>query len=516
MSEALKFSAARWAFDLLTETQSRTVLVCDKKKITAAALHEEVSRYRASLNQASLGQDHIVAIACDRSAASVAAILACFCEGISPFLIDPRQDHDVLAKLMDAVRIHGLYCGESIKSEMFRARLPYLKWIGDSALTLQTSRASAPEGKTDGSFMLHSSGTCGLPRALQHSCSAIEWHINSLVKSLRIKSGAELWFTGNLAQSSVFSLGFCAVLSAGGVLVLDDPASELNQSARLSGEQRFLLLSQFSDSFTWTAEKLLAIKNKVTATLTTDFSLSENFAVTISQATDAPAWNGWSLAEAAGFLTVNLVPGVWPTNSVGRPLAGAQVHCIDSGNEVFASLGKLYYRHAPAPQKVISLTFQIKTESSRHGAPSEDWGRVDHSDFIFIEGCDKSVFYRAGFPIEAPAIEDRIASLAGVKENIVYAIPNEDVESDVAIAIVPANGKTEFTGSIDELSKSMPRYLLPQRISIVDSLARTPSGKYHRHGLPVTSKQTAPKESVQAPAVQTEEQGGENKFESQE
>ena len=112
MSEQAKFSAAQWAFDLLTADSQRTLLLQDQKKISAAALHEDVSRIRASLNQAGLGQDRIVAVACERSASSLAVILACLCENISPFLIDPRQDHDVLAKLIDAVRVHGLFCGE--------------------------------------------------------------------------------------------------------------------------------------------------------------------------------------------------------------------------------------------------------------------------------------------------------------------------------------------------------------------------------------------------------------------
>ena len=488
MSEQAKFSAAQWAFDLLTADSQRTLLLQDQKKISAAALHEDVSRIRASLTQAGLGQDRIVAVACERSASSLAVILACLCENISPFLIDPRQDHDVLAKLLDAVRVHGLFCGESMKSEMFRARLPYLKWVGESESVMHASRATAPEESLEGSFLLHSSGTCGLPRALHHSGSAISWQAGALAKNLRLKPGSELWFTGSIAQPSVFSMGLCAVLSAGGTLVLDDPETKLSIAPRLSEGQRLLLLSQFTDSQTWNAEKLLALKGKVSATMTTDFSLSESFAVTVTQATDAPVWNGWSLAEVAGFLTVNPIPGVWPSESVGRPLAGAEVRGLENESTASDGLSRLFYRHAPVPQKVISLTFQGKSEHANLGNPTDDWGRVDANDFIFVDGCEKSVFYRAGFPIEARQVEAQLVSLDGIKESLVFGLPNDDVETEVATVIVPSNGKTDFASSISELSKTTPRYMLPQRLSIAESLQRTPTGKYVRHGLPTSGK----------------------------
>ena len=124
MSEQPNFSAARWAHELLTNDPQRILVSAGGKQVSAAELHEEVCRYRASLNQAGLAPDHIVAVACERWLSSIAVVLACLCENVAPFLIDARQDHDVLAKLLDAVRIHGPYCGTSIKQETFRARPP--------------------------------------------------------------------------------------------------------------------------------------------------------------------------------------------------------------------------------------------------------------------------------------------------------------------------------------------------------------------------------------------------------
>ncbi len=479
-----KFSAASWAYRLLTDKPDRTLLIVQGKKVSAAALSEEVSLFRGALNQFGIGADSIVAISCERSVSSVAAVLACFCEGAIPFLVDPRQEHELLSKLLDAVRIHGLYCGTKLDASGFKARLPYLKWVGECGDQTASKRTAAPESNAEGGFILHTSGTCGLPRAIQHSGSAIAWHASALNNALRLKTGLELWYTGALASSSVFALGLCATLSAGGILVLDDPQLQLATVGRKTEYQRILLMSQFSDRSEWNAELLLAIKAKVTSVMCTDGPLSESYATTVTQATDSPVWNGLSLTEAAGFISINPVPGVWPAESAGRPIAGAEICIIGSeGKSVgYDHFGKLYYQNAPMPVKIISLTFQSKSEPASSWVATGDWAKLDENDYLFITGCDKSSFYRAGFLINAVAVEQSLRSIPTVSDAVVFAAPHDEVENEVATAILPKNGTVDFAQAIQSLCPRVPKYQLPERVSIIEAIPRTPSGKVKRFG----------------------------------
>jgi len=493
------FSASTWAHGLLTDKPDRVLMISDGKRITAATLAEEVGRYRAALNFSGIGAGQIVAISAERSVSSVAVLLACLCEGASPFWVDSRQDHDVLSKLFDTLRIHGLYCGTSLDSNGFKARLPYLRWVGDSGSQLQASRINPPEPADDASFYLHTAGTCGLPKAFQHSAEAIEWQAKALTTALRLGAKTEVWFTGCLALSSVFALGFCAALAAGGTLVLDDPESKLNEAPRTNESQRILLLSQTSDPSTWNADKLLRVKGKVSAIMTSDFSLSESYATTLAQATDAAIWNGYSLAEAAGFLAVNPIPGVWPTESVGRPIGGAELEsCSREGERnTLGDLGRLTYHYAPAPTKVVSLTFQSKSELRAEVNVTTDWGIHDTSDFLFVVGNEKMVFYRAGFPIDAGQVELLLRQVEGVDESIVYALPDDEVESEVAVCVASRNDSLDLK-RIHSLSSDVPRYLLPVRVAMVEKLFRTPTGKVIRYGLPTPSKIPGPSKESKA------------------
>ncbi|MBL0060384.1 MAG: acyl--CoA ligase [bacterium] len=488
-----KFSAASWAFRLLTDKPDRTLLIVQGKKVSASALSEEVSLLRGALNQSGLGADHIVAVSCERSITSVAAILACFCEGSIPFLVDPRQEHELLSKLLDAVRIHGLYCGTSLDASGFKARLPYLKWVGESDAQSASKRSAGPESNTDGGFVLHTSGTCGLPRAIQHAGSAIAWQTSALNNALRLKPAMELWYTGTLASPSVFALGLCATLSTGGILVLDEPQSQLTSISRQAENPRILLMSQSSDRSEWNAEHLLAIKTKVTSVMCTDGPLSESFAITVTQATDAPVWNGLSLTEAAGFIAINPVPGVWPADSAGRPISGAEVCIIGSeGKSVgYDHYGKLYYKNAPVPVKTVSLTFQSKSEPASSWVATGDWAKLDENDYLFITGCDKSSFYRAGFLVNAVAIEQSLRSIPNVADVIVFAAPHDEVENEVSAAIIPKNGTIDFALAIQSLSPNIPKYQLPERVSTIDAIPRTPSGKVKRFGYVIPPRTAA-------------------------
>jgi len=475
------FDLRAWAEELLTKRPERTVLIAQGKKITAAALASEVTALRAGMQESGVTSDGIVAVSCERSTTSIAAVLACWLEHAIPFLLDPRQDSDTLFKLVDALRVQGLWGGNKIDIEAARARLPYLKWHG-SVGNAATLRRAHTGDSISGGFILHSAGTNGLIRALHHSGASVHWQGAALTAALRLKPEAEIWFTGTLAQASVFALGLCAAGSAEGILVLDDPAEHLAKTTRRMDSQRILLFAQAQDRAHWNAEKLLAAKAKITAVLATDFSMDEEYTSLVANATDAAVWSGYSLAEAAGFLALNLLPGVWPNDSAGRPLAGAEIYALNQEDQRcrMGEMGRLVYSGAPSPVKVTSLTFLSKSEGQKSFTQTGDWGLQDDDDFLFVEGCERTVFSRGGFLVKSGDVEVVLRNSPEIANAIVHGTPTDEIENDISAVVVPKNGTVDTAGVLEFASKSLPRYMLPEKISIIPDFARTPTGKLRR------------------------------------
>jgi acyl-coenzyme A synthetase/AMP-(fatty) acid ligase len=490
------FSARKWAQELVSKDPERCLLISRRKRITAKVLREDVEKWRASLSASGIESGHIVAISAERTDQVVSLYLACLSDGVIPFLIDPRQDSELLTKLLDAVRVHGLFCGESLDRTGFQARLPYLKWIGDKEVVSSVSKTlgEKPNESADSpTFIVHSAGTCGLPRALCHTADAITWQSSAMAAALRLKPGIHLWFTGTLASSAVLSTGMFATLSIGGTLVLDDPAQHLSASSREAG-QAILLLAETQDTKTWNAEKWLSVKGNLSGVLTTDCALTNEYATLIVKATDAALWTGFYSAETAGFVTLNTVPGVWPVESAGRPIGGAELVILDAGNQRLSTdiVGRFAVKDCPLPIKTTSLTF--KTGNRNEGQEfylTGDWAKLDTQDFLFCEGCERSVFDKAGFQVRSLPIEGELCAACGVKDAVVFGAPADEIENEVAAVILPKNGVLDLNEVHTSLELQLPRFMIPTKISVTNEIRWTPSGKKIRFGLEGNLRMTA-------------------------
>ncbi len=487
-----RFSASRWADDLTALVPDRCMFLFQGKKFSAKDVSEYSKVWRASLSAAQIEPGQVIAIAGERSIEAVTLFLSCLQSGVLPFFVDPRLEFESLVKLLDAVRIHGLYCGNTLDSSLFAARLPYLRWMGeqDARSWTETQGFTGTTTEQSPAFVNHSAGTCALPRALFHGADAIAWQSSALASQLRIRQGTEVWYTGTLASAAVLSLGMFAALSANATFVLDDPSVDLAKSDS-DAKNRLLLLAEARDQNYWTAERLLQLKGKVSSVLVTDSSLTEEFALLVTRATDGQVWSGYYTAESAGFVALNTLPGVWPFESVGRPIGGAVFTIVGENGERLpsGSIGRLGVSNAPRPIKSVSLSF--KSSSSRDESewlPVEDWAVLDDQDFLRIVGCDRAVFLKGGFQVRAEDLEVSLKQLDGVSDAVVYAKPHEEIGSEVAASLILSDSHVDPSNIPRLLDAKLPRFMVPSALSIVTELASTPSGKRIRYGLATAGK----------------------------
>lgn len=490
------FSASRWASELMNLVPDRCMFQYQGNKFSGRDVSEYSKAWRASLNTAQIEPGQVIAIAADRSLEAVTLFLSCLQSGVLPFFVDPRLEFESLVKLLDAVRIHGLYCGKTLDSALFAARLPYLRWIAEQDARSWTEPQGFTRTTTEQSpaFVNHSAGTCAPPKALFHSADAIAWQSSALASQLRIRQGTEVWYTGTLASAAVLSLGMFAALSSDATFVLDDPSEELVK-ADSDAKQRLLLLAEARDRSYWNADKLLQLKGKVSAVLVTDSSLTEEFALLVTRATDGQVWSGYYTSETAGFVALNTLPGVWPFESVGRPIGGAVFKVVGESGESLpcGSIGRLEVSNAPRPLKFVSLSYKSSSKrDEEEWLPVDDWAVLDEQDFLGIVGCDRAVFLKGGFHVRAEDLEKSLKHMDGVSDAVVYAKPHEEIGSEVAATLHLSNGNADASNIPRLLDAMLPRFMVPTSLSVVNDLASTPSGKRIRFGLAAAGKNVDP------------------------
>ncbi len=202
-----------------------------------------------------------------------------------------------------------------------------------------------------------------------------------------------------------------------------------------------------------------------------------------------------------------------PTPLVGKPVAGSEAYLLDDGLRPVpvGVVGELYYagdQLARGYWKRPGLTatrFVPHPYASTPGARlyrSGDLARwTEDGQLEFVGRADHQVKVR-GFRVELAEVEATLAAADGVS---VAAARTWEVQGSTTLAgyVVPQRPITDeaqkaaFAGSVRAAAAAtLPGYMMPSSLTVLDALPKTESGKLNRPGLPrpavSTSGQTEP------------------------
>ena len=135
---------------------------------------------------------------------------------------------------------------------------------------------------------------------------------------------------------------------------------------------------------------------------------------------------------------------------------------------------------APPPHLAGSVSPQSKLYKTGDLARWMSDGNIE-----FLGRADFQVKYR-GFRIELGEIETAIGQHPDVKETVVLLINNEEINDQQLLAYTVLNeGKTLSIHALRRfLEKTLPEYMLPSHLVLLDEMPLTTNGKFDRQALP--------------------------------
>jgi acyl-CoA synthetase (AMP-forming)/AMP-acid ligase II len=167
----------------------------------------------------------------------------------------------------------------------------------------------------------------------------------------------------------------------------------------------------------------------------------------------------------------------------GRPLAPGQVGevCLRSGAVMSG-----YYRDPDATRAAFTTDGAVRTG---------DLGWVDDKDRLRLVGRTKEMYVRGGYNVYPMEVEGVLAEHPGVAE--VAVVPRPDpVMGEVGVAfVVPrsAIGALELDDLRGFAASRLAAYKLPEALTVVDALPRTPMEKVDRSALQQALATEAPR-----------------------
>ncbi len=154
--------------------------------------------------------------------------------------------------------------------------------------------------------------------------------------------------------------------------------------------------------------------------------------------------------------------------SVGKPLLNTDIKIIN--NEICIkskSIMKGYYKNKELTNKKI-------IDGYYH---TGDAGYFNEYGYLYVLGRIDNMIIKSGVNIYPEEIENEVRKYENVKDCLVYKITDENDLENIGLKVV---GDVSISKLLKHLCLSLPSIMVPSKITIVDKLDKTPSGKLKR------------------------------------
>jgi amino acid adenylation domain-containing protein/FkbH-like protein len=202
-----------------------------------------------------------------------------------------------------------------------------------------------------------------------------------------------------------------------------------------------------------------------------------------------------------------------PRVSIGRPVSNMQAYVLDDGlravpvgvaGELYIGgpgLARGYYRRPDLTgDRFVPSPYGDGERLYRTGDLAR-W-RAD-GELEYLGRRDHQVKLR-GFRIELGEIEATLRSHGSVRD--VVAVMREDVPGDKRlVAYVAAEGAVDLAELRLHLKQSLPEYMVPSALVVLDGLPLMPNGKVDRKSLPAPEQEAVVRGAYEAPRTPAEE-----------
>ena len=200
---------------------------------------------------------------------------------------------------------------------------------------------------------------------------------------------------------------------------------------------------------------------------------------------------------------------------VGSPVQNMNIYIVDETGELcpIGVKGEIWvagvgvgrgYLNQEEKTKEAFTEDPFAKESGVRLYKTGDIGRwLEDGNIEFLGRKDDQVKIR-GYRIEIGEVESRLSKVEGIKEAVV-TVRGEEESGKYLCAYVTGEEKIEAEKVKEQLSRSLPEYMIPEYVVEMEKLPLTRNGKVDRKALPAPEKQEEGNTRYEAPANEIEE-----------
>ncbi|MEV5736989.1 non-ribosomal peptide synthase/polyketide synthase [Streptomyces sp. NPDC052292] len=478
-------------------TPDRTAVVCGPVRLDYAEVARRANRLARLLVSRGAGPETLVALCLPRSADLVPVLWAVLASGAGYLPVDPAYPAERVRLMLDDARPALVIATRETADALPPGCAPLLLEDCAAPDTADTPLTDAdrlrPLRPEHPAYVIFTSGSTGRPKGVVVTHRSVA----ALAEWARERFGAEglahvIAATSLNFDVSVFEL-LCPLVAGGTVEVVAD----LPALADGAGPRRAGLLSGVPS----VVSRLTA---GGTAPVTADTVVLAGEALPLQTVQDLrAAMPGCRIANIYGPTEATVYATAWfagdrlPEQAppIGGPVALTRCYVLDDRlrPQPVGVTGELYLGGGGLARGYLNRAGLTAARflADPFGAPGERMYRT--GDLVrrspdggleYVGRIDQQVKVR-GFRIELGEVEEALRGSAGVAEAAAVAATDADGHRRLVGYVVPAAGeRAEPEALRRELGRTLPDYMVPSAVVVLDALPLNPNGKLDRGRLP--------------------------------
>jgi acyl-CoA synthetase (AMP-forming)/AMP-acid ligase II len=477
----------------------RTVMIDGPsgREVTAGALEAGIRRFAGGLQSRGIGKGDVVAILAPNCPEYAVVFHGVTFAGATVTTINPTYTAPEVAHQLADSGARLLVTIPAFLETAKAAGAVEVAVIGeaDGATSLASMmgaplRAQVPvDDAKDVAVLPYSSGTTGLPKGVRLTHRNLVANVEQCQVCFQVQSGdkvvAFLPFFHIYGQTVLMNV----YLATGGV-VITMPRFDLGQFLTLCSRHatptmfiappvavalaKHPLVDQFD---------LSPVKRLVSGAA----PLSGELAEAVTRRTGVQARQGYGMTEMSPVS--HSVPfGISVPGAIGVAVASTEFRIVDpvTGQDAAEGAeGELWVR---GPQ--VMEGYHDRPEATAATLTEDGWlktgdlAQVDAQGQVFIRDRLKELIKVKGFQVAPAEVEAALLTSPMVKDAAVRGVPDDEAGEVPVAFVVPAEGADEATIRA-HLAGQLAHYKLPKRISFIEAVPKSASGKILRRMLPV-------------------------------
>ncbi|MCT7979016.1 non-ribosomal peptide synthetase [Laspinema olomoucense] len=476
--------------EIVQRSPNQIALVSGKNSLTYQDLHHQSNQLARYLQERGVKPEVLVGVCLPPSLEAVASILGILKAGGVYLYCDPSYPLERLQFILSDAEVSLLLTRSPFVPSLTPPRVSILDLEQHQRAIAQQSPESLTYPITPNhlAYVIYTSGSTGKPKGvlIEHrglSNLIIAQHqIFKLNKQSRILQFSSLSF-----DASIFEI--VMAFSTGATLYLAD------EESRYGGTALMTFLSQFAITHASLTPAVLATlpPGKLPA-LHTLISAGESCSPALAKSwvNSCHFFNAYGPTESTVWATVAEIIDPTPNPPIGRPIPNTQIYLLDAnlqpvpigipGEIYIAGEGvargyhnrkqlnsERFITHSFPPQQTVRLYKTGDLARYQIDGKLEFLGRIDHQVKI------------RGYRIELGEIETTITQYPNIQQARVMATDRDQL---VAYIVPQGNQPINHSSLRSFLSKTLPGYMIPQELIVLNSLPLTDRGKLDRTQLP--------------------------------